>query len=172
MDSPVLRGRNEELKLAISLGINIAAIFDPTGGLSLVGAVEASTRGDYLGCALNLAGAIPILASSRRPRAIRGSPPAWTPCSPRSRCSTTGSRNRRMCCSVRVWRRRPAWQASSSVSAPAPNCCATRAGFAASTSKDWAQVGFLPKEVDVLREFAQQGYYIVIRACNPSALSG
>ena len=60
--------RNEELKkLAISLGINIAAIFDPTGGLSLVGAVEASTRGDYLGCALNLARChSDSLASSRR----------------------------------------------------------------------------------------------------------
>jgi hypothetical protein len=164
--------RNEELKkLAISLGINIAAIFDPTGGLSLVGAVEASTRGDYLGCALNLAGAIPILAFAQAARNTRIAARMDALLSEIKVLNDWLTQSKNV-----LQRSRLAAEAGLagiiSASAPAPNCCATRAGFAASTWKDWAQVGFLPKEVDVLREFAQQGYYIVIRACNPSALSG
>jgi hypothetical protein len=57
--------RSQEAKqLAISLGLNVAAIFDPTGALSLAGAIEASTRGDYLACTLNLLGAIPLLGKA------------------------------------------------------------------------------------------------------------
>ena len=160
--------RNEELKkLAISLGINIAAIFDPTGGLSLVGAVEASTRGDYLGCALNLAGAIPILgkfAQAARNTRIAARMDALLSEIKVLNDWLTQSKNV-------LQRSRLAAEAGLAgivkrISAGA-KLLRNEGWIRRLDPKDWAQVGFLPKEVDVLREFAQQGYYIVIRACNP-----
>lgn len=160
--------RTEELKKLVgALGINIAAIFDPTGGLSLVGAIEASTRGDYLGCALNLAGAVPILGKFAQA----------------ARNTRIATRVDALLSEIKVLND---WLKLSK-SAIQRSRMAAEAGLAgiaqrAYTStrllrnegwirrldpKDWAQVGILPKEVDVLREFANKGYYIVIRACNP-----
>ena len=160
--------RNAELKaLAISLGINIAAIFDPTGGLSLVGAVEASTRGDYLGCALNLVAAVPLLGkvaqAARNTRII--------------------ARLDAVLVEIKMLRE---WLAKSKVALQRARLVVD-AGLAGVIKpiksavsalrnerwirrldpKDWAHVGFMPAEIDVLRQFAKQGYYIVIRACNP-----
>lgn len=160
--------RNAEMKsLAISLGINIAAMVDPTGGLSLVGAVEASTRGDYLGCALNLLAAIPLLGKAAQA----------------ARNTRIAVRMEQLLSEIKVLNE---WLAQSKAALQRSRLAA-EAGLAGVVKrvssaatllknegwirrldpKDWAQVGFLPKEIEVLRDFAKQGYYIVIRACNP-----
>ena len=117
-------------KLAISLGINIAAIFDPTGGLSLVGAVEASTPWRLSGLRAQSRRCHSILASSRRPRNTRIAARMDALLSEIKVLNDwlTQSKNvlQRSRLAAEAGR-----QASSSVSAPAPNCCATRAGFAA-----------------------------------------
>lgn len=160
--------RNAEMKtLALSLGINIAAMVDPTGGLSLVGAVEASTRGDYLGCALNLAAAVPLLGKIAQA----------------ARNTRIAMRLDAVLSEIKILNE---WLAQSKIAVQRGRLIA-EAGLAgvlkpikaaASTlrnegwirkldPKSWAAVGFLPAEIDVLRQFAKQGYYIVIRACNP-----
>jgi|GEM_PF-2378023 len=160
--------RNAELKsLALSLGINIAAMVDPTGGMSLVGAVEASTRGDYLGCALNLLAAVPLLGKVAQA----------------ARNTRIAARIDQVLSEIKVLND---WLAQSKAALQRSRMAA-EAGLAGVVKrvssagallknegwirrldpKDWAQVGFLPREIEVLRDFAKQGYYIVIRACNP-----
>lgn len=162
------RDRNAEMqKLCISLGINIAAIFDPTGVMSLVGAVEASTRGDYLGCALNLVGAVPILGKV-------------------ARAANQKMIETRLGIVLSELKTLKEWLAQSKIALQRARLAADLrlAGVlkpmksAASAlrnegwirkldPKDWVHVGLQPGEVEVLRKFAKQGYYIVIRACKP-----
>jgi hypothetical protein len=52
----------EEIKqIAIQAGIDVASILDPTPFTSFVGSGYALRRGDYLGCAISLLGAIPMI---------------------------------------------------------------------------------------------------------------
>src|ERR1039457_5058907 len=50
----------EMREIAIQFKLDIASMVDPTGLCSIPAAIYASSRGDYLGCCVNLLGVIPL----------------------------------------------------------------------------------------------------------------
>ena len=158
----------EMRQLALSLGLNIAAIFDPTGGLSLAAAIEASTRGDYLGCALNLVGAIPILGkaaqaarSSRmaaRLEQLIGEMHVLTDWLKTSKTSLQRAGVQAVGLEGKLVR---------SAGGAGESILVNRGWIRALDPKQWELVGILPEEAHALGRLAKQGYYVVIRACNP-----
>jgi hypothetical protein len=176
--------RSAELKqLAFSLGLNLAAIADPTGALSLAGAVEASTRGDYLGCALNLVAAIPLLGKAaqavknaqivsriavlnkeitiltqwlKQSKAILGRTPGLVA---KGLEGVVGAAKK-----VKAVKGAPAGGSGGKI-------LNTLGKITKLDPKDWTSLGLLPKEVEALSALAKKGYYFVVRACNPERVA-
>jgi hypothetical protein len=174
-----LRQFHDEMKrLAIQVGLDVASMIDPTGALSIPAAGYAMNRGDYLGCAVNLLGVIPLFGKLA---------PAAKVALISDRLAFLGKEitflEKWLELSVDATRRaRQAITGALKVEIQGT----TRASMAPQVARDaaeagavlknqgWlhlitnpANLGFLPEELAVLRKLAQDGYYFVIRSCPP-----
>ncbi len=169
--------RTKELKsLALSLGLNVAAIFDPTGGLSLAAAIEASTRGDYLGCALNLVAVIPLIGKAAQ--AARNTEIAariekliseisvltkWLKDSKAILARTQGATIR----GLEGFVKGSAAIGKTVTQAAAIKLLKNNNWIHNIAPADIERLGMLPAELKALQGLAKQGFYFVVRACNP-----
>lgn len=164
------------------LGLDVAALIDPTGLMNFPAAVQASRMGDYLGCALNLLGLIPavgkIANAAKNGRAIDRVHylsselkfiENWLRLSVKALKRGNGT-NTGLELSIQGTTRvtRAVRTAEVAVGAVKP---LKNSGWLRILGQDVAkQMGILPEELDAFRRLADQGYYFVVRACNPDRL--
>jgi len=183
---PLIKAAQDRLKAAHDemvyllkqMGLDVAAMVDPTGVFSVPAAAYALNHGDYLGCAMNLVGVIPLFG-------IAG------------KASKLGEIGGRLAELTREVKFLDQWlkdstdiarrlRQTASIENPLRveiqgSTRATQLAKAISEvgallkNANWIhkidsaeRLGMLPEEIRVLRELASQGYYFVIRSCNPS----
>lgn len=169
----------EEIKkLAITIGLDVAALVDQTGAFSIPAAAYALRNGDYLGCTLNLLGAIPLfgtLADAGKVARV----------SARLSFLTKEITFLKKWLEMSVETTRRVRQMSNALNveiqgttkaAQLPKVVARAAG--ALKNAGWIKkinnaekLGLLPEEIQVLRRLARDGYYFVIRSCNPERVT-
>lgn len=166
----------EEIKkLAVQIGLDVSSMVDPTGALSVPAAAYALRNGDYLGCTLNLLGAIPLfgkLAGAGKVAKVSGRLSFLT--------KEITFLKKWLEMSTEVTRR--VRQMSNPLKAEIQGTTrATQlpkvvgeAARALNNAGGWIRkidnaerLGLLPAEIQVLRQLARDGYYFVIRSCNP-----
>lgn len=169
----------EEIKkLAVMIGLDIAAMVDQTGAFSIPAAAYALRNGDYLGCTLNLLGAIPLfgtLADSAKVAKVSARLSfltkeitflkKWLEMS-----TETTRRVRQMSNALNV-------EIQGTTRATQLPKVVAKAAEALKNS-GWIKkiasaekLGLLPEEIQVLRQLARDGYYFVIRSCNPERVT-
>ncbi|WP_031499149.1 hypothetical protein [Bryobacter aggregatus] len=166
-------------EICIMLGLDVAAMVDPTGLMNFPAAVQASRMGDYLGCTFNLLGLIPVIGkaanAAKNARVIQ-----------RLSFLTTELEflDRWLKFSIKALRRGnaadtglqlglqgttravPAAKEINGLLKPLHN-----AGWIRSLGPAVAEeMGILPEELKAFQRLAEQGYYFVVRACNPERL--
>jgi hypothetical protein len=172
-----LRAYQDELqKMAIQMGLDVAAMVDPTGLCSIPASAYALRNGDYLGSAMNLLGVIPLFgkAAALAKGAVEGGRLAfltkevtflkgWLEIS-----VATGRRLRQTNQIDNALRVEIQGTTKATQLAKAAD---EAAGLLKNTG--WIQeiynsekFGLLPEELTVLRRLADQGYYFVVRSCN------
>lgn len=166
--------RIEELKqLAVTLSLNVGAMVDQTGALSFLGAVDASMQGDYLGCVLNLVGAIPLFGTiakaARRTQIVLRMERILNEC---RMLQEWMSRSKAILQRAAVSDEARALRgllsaARSRVTETVVKALENRGWILKMDPKDYDRLGMLPKEIEALQALAKQGYYFVVRACNP-----
>ena len=175
-----LREMHEELKrLAIQIGLDILSMVDPTGACSIPAAGYAMNRGDYLGCCVNLLGVIPLfgkLAPAAKVALVSDRLAFLTKeitfFEKWLEISTDATRRVRQ---VVAGALKVDIQGTTKASMlPKVVKAASEAG-AGLKNQGWIlkifnpdNVGILPEELAVLRSLAKDGYYFVIRSCNPT----
>ena len=175
-----LREMHEELKrLAIQVGLDILSIVDPTGACSIPAAAYAMNRGDYLGCCVNLLGVIPLfgkLAPAAKVALVSDRLAFLTKeitfFEKWLEISTDATRRVRQ---VVAGALKVEIQGTTKASMlPRVAKAASEAG-AGLKNQGWIlkifnpdNVGILPEELQVLRSLARDGYYFVVRSCNPT----
>jgi hypothetical protein len=174
-----LRAAHDELvRLAAQVGLDIAAMVDPTGALSVPAAAYALRSGDYLGCAMNLLGVIPLFG-----KVLDAAKFAKISARIAELTKEVSFLEKWIGESTAVGRRlRQTGSIENALKveiqgATRATQLARAAGEVSGLLKNasWIQkidsaerLGMLPEEIRVLRELAAQGYYFVIRSCNPS----
>jgi hypothetical protein len=175
-----LRECQEEMKrLAIQIGLDILSIVDPTGACSIPAAGYAMNRGDYLGCCVNLLGVIPLfgkLAPAAKVALVSDRLAFLTKeitfFEKWLEISTDATRRVRQ---VVAGALKVEIQGTTKASMlPRVAKAASEAG-AGLKNQGWIlkifnpdNVGILPEELQVLRSLARDGYYFVVRSCNPT----
>ncbi len=164
------------------LGLDVAALIDPTGLMNFPAAVQASTMGDYLGCTLNLLALIPgigkVANAAKNARALDRIHflstelkflERWLNLSVKSLKRGNGA-NTGLEVTIQGTTRasKTVRAAETAVSAVQP---LKNNGWLSVVSKDIAkQMGLLPEELAAFRRIADEGYYFVVRSCNPERL--
>jgi hypothetical protein len=175
-----LRECHEEMKrLAIQIGLDIASMVDPTGLCSVPAAAYAMNRGDYLGCCVNLLGVIPLFGKLAPAAKLAEVSPRLAFLATKItfyekwlEISTDATRRVRQ---VVAGALKVDIQGTTKASMlPRVVKAATEAG-AGLKNQGWIlkifnpdNVGILPEELAVLRSLAKDGYYFVVRSCNPT----
>ena len=172
----------EELKqLLIQAGLDVASMIDPTGAFSIPAAGYAMSRGDYLGCCANLLGVIPLFgrATSAAKAAAVSAKLAfltkevtfieeWLKISVNATRRLRQSEAASGLLNVEV-------QGTTRATMVAKTATALHAATEGLKNLGWVRkiynadhLGLLPEELRVLRSLAKEGYYFVVRSCNPS----
>lgn len=182
-----VKQRTEEMQkefreICLMIGLDVAAMVDPSGLMNFPAAVQASRMGDYLGCTLNLLGLIPVIGkaanAAKHARAIQ-------------RISFLTRElefvDRWLKFSVKALRRGNAAESGLELSIQG-STRATKTTYAVEEgvgmvkplkNTGWLktlgtsvaeEMGILPEELTAFRRLADQGYYFVVRACNPERL--
>jgi hypothetical protein len=177
-----LRAYQEEIKkLAIQIGLDIASVIDPTGVCSIPAAGYAMNRGDYLGCCINLLGVIPLfgkLAPAAKVAIVSERLAFLTKeitfLEKWLEISTDATRRVRQSEQIAGALKVELQGTTKATMLPK---VAGAAAEAAEGLKNlgWIhkifnpeRLGMLPEEIQVLRALAKDGYYFVIRSCNPT----
>lgn len=177
-----LKAFYEELKqLAIQVGLDIASMVDPTGLCSVPAAAYALNHGDYLGCCANLLGVIPIFGratAAGKAAAVAGRLAYLTKeitfIEEWLKISISATRRLRQTESASGLLKIEI-QGTTKATMMAKTVAAV--GDTADELKNlgWVHkifnadhLGMLPEELRVLRGLAKEGYYFVIRSCNPT----
>ncbi|MCW5982014.1 MAG: hypothetical protein KIT09_28270 [Bryobacteraceae bacterium] len=169
----------EEIKkLAVQIGLDIAAMVDQTGAFSVPAAAYALRNGDYLGCTLNLLGAIPLfgtLADAAKVAKVSGRLSFLTKeitfLKRWLEMSTEATRRvRQMTNPLKVEIQGTTRATSVSKTVTKTANALKNAGWLKKISSA-ERLGLLPEEIQVLRKLAQDGYYFVIRSCNPERVT-
>lgn len=172
-----LKAFQEELtKLAVQIGLDIAALVDPTGLCSVPASAYALRNGDYLGSALNLLGVIPLFgkaASAAKAAEVTGRLAFLT--------KEVTFLQKWLEISVATGRRlRQTARIENALKVEIQGTTkATRAakaleeGSGLLKNAGWIlkihnaeNLGLLPEELHALRRLAADGYYFVVRSCN------
>jgi hypothetical protein len=163
--------RVKELKaLAKTLGLNLAALVDPTGLLSAAAAIDASEHGDYLGCALNLLACIPGIGKAaqagrdaqivQRIEVLTREVTILTKWLQESKAILSRT-------SLQLAGLAGTTKAVAARVTTAVKLLVNRNWIHKLDPKDYVPLGLLAREVEVLHNLARQGFYFVVRACNP-----
>lgn len=177
-----LKAAHDELiKLGIQIGLDIAAMVDPTGAFSIPASAYALRNGDYLGCAMNLLGVIPLfgkVADSAAVARISGRltyltkeitfMQRWLDMSANTarRLRQTSSVENALKVEIQGTTKASA-VASATKSATGALQMLKNSGWLMQI-RNAEKLGLLPEEVEVMRKLARDGYYFVIRSCNPA----
>lgn len=177
-----LRAYQEELKkLAIQIGLDVASMIDPTGACSIPAAGYAMNRGDYLGCCVNLLGVIPLFGklSSAAKVALVSDRLAfltkeitflekWLEISIDATRRVRQTENIAGSLKVEVQGTTKATMLPKVAGAAAEAAEQLRNAGWVHKIFNADKLGLLPEEIRVLRGLAKEGYYFVIRSCNPT----
>ena len=169
-------------EICIMIGLDVAALIDPTGVMNFPAAVQASRMGDYLGCTLNLLGLIPLIGkaanAAKNARAIQ-----------RFNYLVTEIEflDRWLKLSIKALRRGNAADSGlklqiqgTTQATKTVHTIEEGVGMVKSLKNSgWIQklgtevsetMGILPEELKAFQRLAEHGYYFVVRACNPERL--
>jgi hypothetical protein len=161
-------------KLAIQIGLDVAAMVDQTGAFSIPAAAYALRNGDYLGCTLNLLGAIPLfgtLADAGKVAKVSGRLSVLTKeisfLKKWLEMSTEVTRRvRQMSDPLRAEIQGTTRASQLSKVVEKATRALKNAGWILKIDSP-ERLGLLPEEIQVLRQLARDGFYFVIRSCNP-----
>lgn len=171
--------QKEFKEICIMLGLDIAAMVDPTGLMNFPAAVQASRMGDYLGCALNLLGLIPVIGkaanAAKNAKAIQRISfltqelefiKRWmeisTKALKRGNIGETG-----LNASIQGTTRASKVEAVAEAAIAAVKPLKNQGWVQKLTSRGAEEMGILVEELTAFRKLANEGYYFVVRACNP-----
>ena len=172
-----LRAMEKEMReIAIQFKLDIASMVDPTGLCSIPAAIYASSRGDYLGCCVNLLGVIPLFgklapAAKFAEKAPRLAFLAQKITFYEKWLEMSTNATRRVGQVVEGSLKVALQGTTKATMLPKVAKAASEAG-AVLKNQGWilkiinpANLGFLPEELAVMRRLAREGYYFVIRSC-------